>query len=284
MPPEPLDHIFPGSWINANFDVWIGAEEDNQAWAQLLRARETLRRGHHGVRRSSGGWRIEELLIAEGQRLVLVVRPGARLRQPHRVRPALSQPSGERVPVPGPDSARGAVAADSAGGGAGSARRAVRRDPAGHRRRSDIVLRMDWAPAAIGWTSGPGPCTGRSSWCKKCSSAATERTCSCAWTSTLGTKMSCPVWTLASRCSPSTGGGRRRWRRGLRAPRAGRAAVECAFGRILEARIPLDAVGVPNGRGLRFQFSLWQGGLPMDAIPHQGWLELPTTDPAEVGR
>ena len=23
---------FPGSWINANFDVWIGAEEDNQAW------------------------------------------------------------------------------------------------------------------------------------------------------------------------------------------------------------------------------------------------------------
>ena len=31
-PADPLDHIFPGSWINANFDVWIGAEEDNQAW------------------------------------------------------------------------------------------------------------------------------------------------------------------------------------------------------------------------------------------------------------
>src|SRR4051794_22207940 len=42
MPPEPLDRIFPGSWINANFDVWIGAEEDNKAWAQLLRARETF--------------------------------------------------------------------------------------------------------------------------------------------------------------------------------------------------------------------------------------------------
>ena len=60
--------------------------------------------------------------------------------------------------------------------------------------------------------------------------------------------------------------------------------VECAFGRILEARIPLEAVGMPDGRGLRFQFSLWQGGLPMDAIPQQGWLELATTDPAEVGR
>ena len=41
MAPEPLDHIFPGSWINANFDIWIGAEEDNQAWSQLLRARAT---------------------------------------------------------------------------------------------------------------------------------------------------------------------------------------------------------------------------------------------------
>src|ERR1039457_3473137 len=42
MEPEPIDHIFPGSWIGANFDVWIGAEEDNQAWTQLLRARETF--------------------------------------------------------------------------------------------------------------------------------------------------------------------------------------------------------------------------------------------------
>src|SRR5207245_6609554 len=35
-----LDHIFPGSWINANFDVWIGAPEDNKAWEYLLRARQ----------------------------------------------------------------------------------------------------------------------------------------------------------------------------------------------------------------------------------------------------
>ncbi len=41
--PRPLDHIFPGSWINANFDVWIGAEEDNLAWERLLEARQVLR-------------------------------------------------------------------------------------------------------------------------------------------------------------------------------------------------------------------------------------------------
>ena len=57
MPPEPLDHIFPGSWINANFDVWIGAEEDNQAWTQLLRARADFRCGHRRPRRAAARWR-----------------------------------------------------------------------------------------------------------------------------------------------------------------------------------------------------------------------------------
>jgi hypothetical protein len=64
----------------------------------------------------------------------------------------------------------------------------------------------------------------------------------------------------------------------------GNGAVECALGRIFEARIPLASAGVPDGAGVRFQFSLWEGGLPMDAIPQQGWLELTTTDPDEVGR
>ncbi len=35
-----LPHIVPGSWINANFDIWIGAEEDNRAWDLLSAARE----------------------------------------------------------------------------------------------------------------------------------------------------------------------------------------------------------------------------------------------------
>jgi alpha-amylase/alpha-mannosidase (GH57 family) len=35
-----LDRIVPGSWINSNFDVWIGAEEDNRAWDLLSEARD----------------------------------------------------------------------------------------------------------------------------------------------------------------------------------------------------------------------------------------------------
>ncbi len=35
-------HIFPGSWINANFKIWIGHSEDNLAWRLLAIARRTL--------------------------------------------------------------------------------------------------------------------------------------------------------------------------------------------------------------------------------------------------
>ena len=38
--PGTLTHIVPGSWINANFDIWIGAEEDNRAWDLLNDARD----------------------------------------------------------------------------------------------------------------------------------------------------------------------------------------------------------------------------------------------------
>jgi alpha-amylase/alpha-mannosidase (GH57 family) len=40
--PRRIDGVVPGSWINANFDVWIGAEEDNLAWEFLLDARRAF--------------------------------------------------------------------------------------------------------------------------------------------------------------------------------------------------------------------------------------------------
>ncbi len=35
-----VEHIFPGSWINANFDIWIGHGEDVAAWNLLRDARD----------------------------------------------------------------------------------------------------------------------------------------------------------------------------------------------------------------------------------------------------
>jgi hypothetical protein len=37
-----LQWLWPGSWINANYDTWIGEREENQAWEYLLTARNDL--------------------------------------------------------------------------------------------------------------------------------------------------------------------------------------------------------------------------------------------------
>jgi alpha-amylase/alpha-mannosidase (GH57 family) len=63
---RPLDHIFPGSWINANFDVWIGAEEDNESWERLREAREFYDQKKESVSEDARRLAFEELLIAEG--------------------------------------------------------------------------------------------------------------------------------------------------------------------------------------------------------------------------
>jgi len=41
--------IFPASWINANFDVWIGHQEDVTAWDLLWDAREAYARAAEGL-------------------------------------------------------------------------------------------------------------------------------------------------------------------------------------------------------------------------------------------
>jgi hypothetical protein len=57
--------------------------------------------------------------------------------------------------------------------------------------------------------------------------------------------------------------------------------VEFAFKNVFEARLSLSALGALGSAPVRFQFSLWQGGLPMDAVPQQGWIEMPAADQAD---
>ena len=139
MEPEPLTHVFPGSWINANFDVWIGAEEDNQAWSQLLRARESYQaaaqvpdgRAQTGLRRAADRRR---------QRLVLVVRPRTRFRQSRGIRSALPQPPSQRLSFSESQSARGAITSHFAHGGECRAHPTQRTDSTHYRWRSDFLL------------------------------------------------------------------------------------------------------------------------------------------------
>jgi alpha-amylase/alpha-mannosidase (GH57 family) len=75
VPDAPrMEGIFPASWINANFDVWIGHAEDVRAWDFLREAREAYERAAARVGSASGSpsWAArskrayEAILAAEG--------------------------------------------------------------------------------------------------------------------------------------------------------------------------------------------------------------------------
>ncbi len=64
--PTPLRSLVPGSWINANFNVWIGAPEDNKAWDYLYHARNFYAKAAAGAAEKQRKLAFEEILIAEG--------------------------------------------------------------------------------------------------------------------------------------------------------------------------------------------------------------------------
>jgi alpha-amylase/alpha-mannosidase (GH57 family) len=288
MAPEPLGGIFPGSWINANFDVWIGAEEDNQAWTQLLRARETFD-STPAVSEEKRRMAYEELLIAEGSdwcwwygpehdsanrpefdqlyrsHLANVYRflglmPPEELSRPilRMTLPAvLVAPSGPIRPVIDGDVTSyfewlgaGVYQVDERSGSMHGKKFLVKEVLYGSDGK-DFFLRIDVNP---GYEEHVGGMEAR----------FTGQTLDGAHTSqvTIG----------------FTGGTVQPLEVKMAVPADG--AVECAFARVLEMRIALAALGIAEGCGLRFQSSLWEGGLPVDAIPHQGWLEMKSTDPA----
>jgi alpha-amylase/alpha-mannosidase (GH57 family) len=285
LAPEPLDHIFPASWINANFDVWIGAEEDNQAWTQLLRARQTYDSAT-GVPEERKRLAFEELLIAEGSdwcwwygpehdsanredfdqlyrsHLANVYRflnlaPPEELSRPIlkvAVPATFIEPSGAIKPVIDGEVTSyfewigaGVYRVDGRTGSMHGKKFVVKEVQFGTDGAS-LFLRVDFHGAYLDELNGMEARL---------------------------TAQPFDGW-KTSRVTITIAGG------AARVTESDVPGTECAFNRILEARIPLTPVGVASGAGLRFQFSLWQAGLPMDALPPQGWLELKTTDPERM--
>jgi hypothetical protein len=292
LEPEPLDHIFPGSWINANFDVWIGAEEDNFAWTQLLRARQTYDSADN-VPEERRNLAFEELLIAEGSdwcwwygpehdsanrvefdqlyrsHLANVYRflnlnPPEELSRPI-LRIALPEvriePSGPITPV-----IDGEVVSFFEWLGAGVCRLGETSGSMHGKKflvkevqfgadAANFYFRLDFHRGFEQEIAGMEARVKLQSLDASRSSFATIRFAS-------GSAQA----SEAVMASP-----------GIESP------VECAFARILEARISLAALGLRPGEGLRFAVSLWQGGLPVDAVPQHGWIEMRTTDPDQLG-
>ena len=110
MPAREISHVFPGSWIDGTFDVWIGDPEDNLAWEHLLAARRT----YDSVISSAQGESLSEEAkrhclgrVADRgrKRLVLVVWPRTLLREQEGVRPTLPAAPYQRLSPTGRGSA-----------------------------------------------------------------------------------------------------------------------------------------------------------------------------------
>ncbi|MFC1562696.1 alpha-amylase/alpha-mannosidase [candidate division KSB1 bacterium] len=65
-----IDNLFPGSWIDHNFYIWVGHHEDVKAWEYLYKTREILKSytlsGKANIDRKNLAEAWEELYIAEG--------------------------------------------------------------------------------------------------------------------------------------------------------------------------------------------------------------------------
>jgi alpha-amylase/alpha-mannosidase (GH57 family) len=61
-----VNSLVPGSWINANFNVWIGAPEDNKAWDYLYHARNFYSQVEKQASEAQRKLALDELFIAEG--------------------------------------------------------------------------------------------------------------------------------------------------------------------------------------------------------------------------
>ena len=64
--PNILQSLVPGSWINANFNIWIGSSEDNRSWDYLYHARNYYAQASASSSEELRKMAQEEILIAEG--------------------------------------------------------------------------------------------------------------------------------------------------------------------------------------------------------------------------
>lgn len=284
--PTPLDHVSPGSWINSNFDVWIGAEEDNQAWELLLRARRAYDEsvdGQGGSTLSDADRELayEEILIAEGsdwcwwygpehhsenraefdklfrEHLAHVYRalrrtPPEELSRPIvKVMPAVfhETPQGPiRATLDGLVTSyfewlgAGIYSLDSRDGAMHGKRFLVKELRYGSDGR-DLYLRLDFRTAEAARLAG-----------LEIHITAQQETARVRLQSKVAEVLET---TLAE------------------------GAMECAFDTVFEVRLSLAGLGMKAGQTVKVQLSLWQKGLPVDAIPPQGWLEASTADPTD---
>jgi hypothetical protein len=278
---DPLDHIFPGSWISANFDVWIGAEEDNQAWEWLLETREAFEAAQ-GLTEENRRLALEELLIAEGSDWCWWYGPEHdsanrpdfdRLYRSHlaNVYRALGQNPPDKLSRPILK-----VAAQE-----------FRQAPTGLIHPAidgEVTTYFEWLGAGL-YRADPrsGAMHGRQFPVREVHYGTDGL--SVYLRLDFDTRIDALAGGAELRVRFLVGGGTEPVTVAVKIENGAATStpkeVKAALAQLLEIEVPFRVIGVEAGVALQFSISLWQGGLPLGTLPHEGWLHLPTAEPAD---
>ena len=264
-----------------NFDIWIGAEEDNQAWTQLLRARSTYDAAT-GVPEDRRRMAFEELMIAEGSDWCWWYGPehdsANRVEFDQLYRSHLANVYRFLNMAPPEELSRPILKIDAPD---------VRIDPTGPIRPTmdgEVTSYFEWLGAGeYQVDERSGSMHGKKFLVKKVLFGSDGVHLFVRVDFRPGVEadlagMEVRIAVQSMENSPP----RHVTIRFVNGVAVTEDAVECAYRHVLETGFVLAPIGVEAGRGVRFQLSLWAAGLPVDAVPQQGWIEMRTTDREEM--
>lgn len=284
--PAQVSHVFPGSWIQANFDIWIGAEEDNRAWELLREARETYDRvvdSPQGKKISKLNKQLafEELLIAEGSDWFWWYGPEHHsenrpefdklfrdhLTQVYRAL-GLAPPDELSQPI---------------------VRIQIR---AQHERPSAWVTpKIDGEVSSyFEWLGAGQYLPDKRQGAMHGDHSPVQALCYGNDATRLYLRLDLDVESAGIEVHVLFNGRTQVWSQAmltetgaelLNIERPGRLTVpmQCRYHRVFEAAIDFSGLGLRTGDTARFQVSIWRDGVPIDALPAQGWIELDTNEP-----
>jgi len=298
--PAKLESVFPGSWINANFDVWIGAPEDNLAWDHLSAAHDFFTENASKASPEQQALAREELQIAEGSDWnwwygpehhsandrefdelyrkhlsnvyhALAMAPPDVLAQPISGSYAMVQVTPQTAYIHPVIDGKDLGYFDWLGA---AVHTSERRSSAMHGKphlleamyagvdEASLYCRLDFAQSPKEWPHGGARLV-------------------------LGIESAHgdgkQSYRLESQISDGQLGAWALHRNGNDKAVADVTGLQVALESIFECQIPLRLVGAARGSTLGIRFSLWHDHLPLDAMPQEGILELHAVAENELG-
>jgi hypothetical protein len=274
--PQRIDHIFPGSWINTNFDIWIGAEEDNRAWEYLLRARQVYDRTDAPPEAKQLAY--EELLIAEGSDWCWWYGP----EHDSENRPEFDALFRGHVAnvyralgLPPPEELSRPILKVAA--------REFRQAPTGPVRPTvdgEVTSYFEWLGAGLYRVDGrAGAMHGQRFLMRALhyGSDGSSLYLRLDFDETAAEDIAAMTLRLNLRPAPNL----EPVLIELPLSATRNDEVQFSYRKIVETRLPLRHFGVSPNATVGLQVSLWHDRLPMDALPPQGWIEFSTAEPVD---